>query len=530
MRLIDTHTHLLLEPWKAAGKEYAILSHTWGAEEVIFQEWEQLFPSGAIKGQCPHVRHTGIENKAGYHKVIQACEQAKRDGICWLWSDTMCINKESSAELSEAINSMYKWYSEAKICYVYLTDVTFPDRESHLGMFAGQSDVKGWFLNAMEHKRDDLMRIMQSRFMNCRWWTRGWTLQELLAPLHVVFFSEDWTLLGRKSEIAPWVSVSTKIHKEVLEDRAKIKSYSIAQRMSWAADRTTTVVEDMAYCLLGIFDINMPMLYGQGRNAFRKLQEEIINRSDDQSIFAWTCIMSQAQPWTGAFAVSPESFRDCGSIVHDIEAARIPFSLTNLGLKLKKSYTVQKAPAAIDIHLAVSTHRKAWDDALSPTKANPVVIHSGITVNVGFGNMRKVSRVYLNICAPLEFRTFPISPRRASCLSHEIVSSGLFVIVLTVLWNDRCEPRSRTYTTFMDKNNQIVNSVGLHIAQAVESGLEMEFIHRHIRSVYNRAVANGQDEAPMVLMEDDSLVDLNGQREITVDIIFTEKRGKLADA
>lgn len=106
MRLIDTQTHLLLEPWKAAGKEYAILSHTWGDQEVIFQEWEQLFPSGAIKGQCPHVRHDGIDKKAGYHKVVQACEQARRDGIRYIWCDTMCINKESSAELSEAINSM----------------------------------------------------------------------------------------------------------------------------------------------------------------------------------------------------------------------------------------------------------------------------------------------------------------------------------------------------------------------------------------------------------------------------------------
>ena len=106
MRLIDTQTHLLLEPWKAAGKEYAILSHTWGDQEVIFQEWEQLYPSGAIKGQCPHVRHQGIDQKAGYHKVMQACEQARRDGIRYLWCDTMCINKESSAELSEAINSM----------------------------------------------------------------------------------------------------------------------------------------------------------------------------------------------------------------------------------------------------------------------------------------------------------------------------------------------------------------------------------------------------------------------------------------
>ncbi|KAK6217847.1 Secreted subtilisin-like serine protease sub5 [Pestalotiopsis sp. IQ-011] len=192
MRLIDTQTHLLLEPWKAAGKEYAILSHTWGDQEVIFQEWEQLFPSGAIKGQCPHVRHDGIDKKAGYHKVVQACEQARRDGIRYLWCDTMCINKESSAELSEAINSML----DAKVCYVYLTDVTFPSKKTRHGLAPTRSKFPGWFPHAMERKQDDDVREVKARFMASRWWTRGWTLQELLAPKNVAFFTLDWMLLG----------------------------------------------------------------------------------------------------------------------------------------------------------------------------------------------------------------------------------------------------------------------------------------------------------------------------------------------
>ncbi|KAK9426700.1 putative Heterokaryon incompatibility domain-containing protein [Seiridium unicorne] len=338
MRLIDTHTHLLLEPWKAADKEYAILSHTWGAEEVVFQEWEQLFPSGAIKGQCPHVRHARIKNKAGYHKVMQACEQAKRDGIRWLWCDTMCINKESSAELSEAINSMFEfsnWYSDAKTCYAYLIDVQFPDRNSHLGVFTSRSNVPGWFPHAIGHKQDSLVRELKSSFLGSRWWTRGWTLQELLAPNDVVFFAVDWTPLGCKTDVAPWISTSTNIHQSVLEDRSIMRNFSIAQRMSWVSRRRTTMVEDMAYCLLGIFDINMPMLYGQGEKAFQKLQEEIIKVSDDQSIFAWSSFDPQSSPWTGILAKSPEAFQDSGSIICDDGLVKHPYAMTNLGLRIR---------------------------------------------------------------------------------------------------------------------------------------------------------------------------------------------------
>ncbi|KAM0813337.1 putative Heterokaryon incompatibility domain-containing protein [Seiridium cardinale] len=344
MRLINTHTYFLLEPWKAADKEYAILSHTWGAEEVTFQEWEQLFPSGAIKGQCPHVRHTGIEERSGYRKVIQACEQARRDGIRWLWCDTMCINKESSAELSEAINSMFKWYSHAAVCYVYLTDVIFPDQSSHLGIFAGQSNVRGWFQRVEQRIQEakntptetfvGLASHIKNEFSKSRWWTRGWTLQELLAPQRVVFFSLDWTPLGQKADLADRIAKSTKIHRRVLEDRSTMSLFSVAQRMSWAANRQTTVIEDMAYCLLGIFDINMPMLYGEGQGAFKKLQEEIIRVSDDQSIFAWSLFEPQAPDLTGALAASPASFRDSGSIIYDRNFYRSPFSRTNLGFKV----------------------------------------------------------------------------------------------------------------------------------------------------------------------------------------------------
>lgn len=169
--------------------------------------------------------------------------------------------------------------------------------------------------------------------MASRWWTRGWTLQELLAPKNVAFFTLDWTLLGHKSGIAHWISSLTRIHRQALEDSTTITSFSIAQGMSWAADRTTTVVEDVAYCLLGIFDINMPMLYGQGEGAFQKLQHEIIKVSGDQSIFSWT--IDDRNSWTGALARSPSYFRSCGSIVCDPQSMHEPYSLTNVGFKIR---------------------------------------------------------------------------------------------------------------------------------------------------------------------------------------------------
>ncbi|KAF7531902.1 hypothetical protein G7054_g8446 [Neopestalotiopsis clavispora] len=359
MRLIDTKTHLLLEPWKAAGKEYAILSHTWGDQEVIFQEWEQLYPSGAIKGQCPHVRHQGIDQKAGYFKVMKACEQAQRDGFRYLWCDTMCINKESSAELSEAINSMLlnsKWYRDAKVCYVYLSDVTFHNNKfRNIGgpsfCTPNHSNVSGWFKQVTARGLHSDVNEMKSRFMASRWWTRGWTLQELLAPKKVAFFMQDWGLLGHKSDLADLISASTRIHWNALEDPDTIRNFSIAQRMSWAAERQTTVVEDMAYCLLGIFDINMPMLYGQGEGAFQKLQHEIIKTSGDQSIFAWAAVSGDPTGRTGALAKSPRFFRGCGSIVRDSLSKEEPYSLTNIGFKLRVSMIKNDSEAMFFIGL-----------------------------------------------------------------------------------------------------------------------------------------------------------------------------------
>ncbi|KAJ4286648.1 hypothetical protein N0V88_007939 [Collariella sp. IMI 366227] len=200
--------------------------------------------------------------KAGYDKIAYACGQAEKDGHQYVWVDTCCIDKRSSAEVSEATNSMFRWYQQAAVCYAYLEDVHF-------------DDFTEGYLTWKDH------------FNKSRWFGRGWTLQELLAPRKVVFYAKGWRVLGTKSSLVKSIESITGIDELTLLEPKLLHHASVAQRLSWAANRTTTRHEDMAYSLMGLFGINMPIIYGEGENAFLRLQREIIKRSNDHSIFAW---------------------------------------------------------------------------------------------------------------------------------------------------------------------------------------------------------------------------------------------------
>ncbi|PIL24717.1 hypothetical protein GSI_12603 [Ganoderma sinense ZZ0214-1] len=192
-------------------------------------------------------------------KIRDACAVARKNGYRYIWIDSCCIDKSSSSELSEAINSMYKWYSLSAMCYAYLADV--PPGEDC------QAEV--------------------SFFPMSRWFTRGWTLQELIAPDQVEFLSKDWASIGSKHTLVDLVESITDIEYKALLKLRPLEGFSVAQRLSWAANRSTTREEDRAYSLLGIFHIHMPTLYGEGDHAFRRLQEQIMQRIPDQSLFAW---------------------------------------------------------------------------------------------------------------------------------------------------------------------------------------------------------------------------------------------------
>ena len=194
-------------------------------------------------------------------KIRQCCIIAEEHGYKWVWNDTCCIDKTNSSEVSEAINSMFHWYSCAEICYAVLEDVNTPP--------GSELDAPG------------------SPFRTARWHTRGWTLQELIAPVRVLFLNKNWTILGDRVGLAPLLEEITGIRKNILTREFHFTTASVAQRMSWAANRRSTRVEDEAYCLLGLFQVSMPTIYGEGRGAFRRLQNEIMRERFDTTIFAW---------------------------------------------------------------------------------------------------------------------------------------------------------------------------------------------------------------------------------------------------
>ncbi|KAF4958745.1 hypothetical protein FSARC_10936 [Fusarium sarcochroum] len=268
--------------------KYAILSHTWEQEEVLFHD----------------IGLDSAKEKKGYAKLESCCGVARANGFDYIWDDTCCIDKTSSAELSEAINSMYRYYQEADICYAYLADVSTIDE-----------------------------------FSSSRWLTRGWTLQELIAPQHIIFFDKQWHELGTKTSLVDAISNRTSIPASILCDSEQLDTTSVAQRMSWAADRVTTRKEDRAYSLMGIFGINMPLLYGEGEKAFYRLQEEIMRVSDDHSLFAWR------HPGTrgGLLAPTPSAFKDSGDIIpwNPFTPYNSPFTLTNKGVHMDAPFIAQ---------------------------------------------------------------------------------------------------------------------------------------------------------------------------------------------
>ena len=301
MRLLHTATLRLKDVVDNRIPRYAILSHTWGEKEITFRDMQLDV----------------AEKMVGYEKVKNTCSVAAACGFEYVWIDTCCIDKTSSAELSEAINSMYRWYQGANVCYAYLADVP-----SNTGNNPG-----------IDYSRSSLIR---SNFLKSKWFTRGWTLQELIAPSTVIFLDEKWQIIGTKSSLKQVISDITGIPVDILSGY-DLETASVAQRMAWASKRETTRVEDHAYCLMGIFGIYMPLLYGEGERAFIRLQEEIMKVSDDYSLFAWRSTTSKNHD--GLLATSPASFVLSGNIVRLKTFNRLrnfngPLIVSNKGIHL----------------------------------------------------------------------------------------------------------------------------------------------------------------------------------------------------
>jgi hypothetical protein len=217
---------------------YAILSHTWGRDgtEITYRD--------IIQGKG--------NDKAGYRKLEFCANQAKAEGLHYIWIDTCCIDKSNSSEVQKAINSMFRWYQNAKVCYVYLSDVSVYTQDRQFKHLA-------W----------------KSTFNRSRWFTRGWTLQELLAPKIAEFYSSDGIRLGDKKSLEREIHNITGIALEALRGHS-LAQFSVDERLRWGYNRKTTEKEDKAYCLLGIFKIHLPLIYGEGEaNAMKRLLKEI---------------------------------------------------------------------------------------------------------------------------------------------------------------------------------------------------------------------------------------------------------------
>lgn len=263
MRLLNVNS-LCLESFHdvRSAPKYAILSHTWESDEVLFRDVENGDQAAWI-------------DKQGATKVKLSCHQAKKDELQYIWIDTCCIDKSSSSELSEAINSMFQWYEHSTVCYAYLSDAT-----------------------------------TGSTIAQCRWFSRGWTLQELIAPIEVKFYDKNWVAICTRNTNPVSLASITNINERVLSSRKStpittlLDLFTVSERMSWASRRSTTREEDGAYSLLGLFGINMPLLYGEGSNAFQRLQLEIIRKVPDSSIFAFKSKLA----YPPVFAITPDQF------------------------------------------------------------------------------------------------------------------------------------------------------------------------------------------------------------------------------
>jgi hypothetical protein len=228
--------------------DYAILSHTWrgDADEVTLKDIE------TSSGQ----------SKIGYEKIEFCVNQAKQDGLEYFWIDTCCINQANSPEVSEAINSMFRWYRNATRCYVYLSDVLF----------------------SLKRKWNSEETDMQLAFRASKWFTRGWTLQELLAPSSVEFFARNGKRIGDKKGLGKQIHEITGIPISALQG-ADLSTFKVEERLKWAENRETTREEDRAYCLLGIFGVFMSPRYGEGKSReFNRLRAKINKASTYPSI------------------------------------------------------------------------------------------------------------------------------------------------------------------------------------------------------------------------------------------------------
>jgi hypothetical protein len=469
MRLLNTITRKLEEFGGSKTPLYAILSHRWGKNEITFQDIERA----------------DAEYQVGYEKLRRACSMAAAHGFTYVWIDTCCIDKKSSAELSEAINSMYNWYQGAAVCYAYLDDV-------HLDTL------------------DPGTRVERSGFSKSRWFTRGWTLQELLSPLIVIFLDKEWEEIGTKLSMTTEISEITGIPASILLGKS-LESTSIAQRMSWASKRETTRIEDRAYCLLGIFGINMPLLYGEGKKSFTRLQEEIMKVSDDHSLFAW----QSWRPSRGLLATSPADFFESGDITTANPSMTLSGAITvnNKGIHLKVR-VIDRTPTS-DTSIFILPCVKEGKEvaifvrALSEENGYYERIRSERIELLGETYLSKVKYHERSICVRQEH----LIPQNRSLLPEAVAAGNSMVVKLLLDKGVELESKDRSNKT------PILTAVGKGYVEIVqlllEKGARLESRDLLRQTPLLIAVREGHVEIAKLLLEKGAQLETKGNSQWT---------------
>ncbi|KAF5585259.1 het-domain protein [Fusarium subglutinans] len=298
--------------------KYAILSHRWEGEEPSYSDMKTRVThrDADVLGAGP------LWTERNYRKIYQFGLMASQAGYEYIWVDTCCIDKSSSTELQESINSMCRWYMESGVCYAYLSDVTISaDVVTHK---TGSAGSKPW----------------TESFQNSQWFTRGWTLQELLAPRELIFYDKNWHMCGNRVELQDAIQAATGIDgtsliKASYEEGAYLRSLRSGRLFTWAASRQTTRCEDRAYSLLGMFNVNMPLLYGEKDRAFYRLQEEVIKVNEDNECVRFSDPIYVPSRFVNEAKPEPTCF------IRHTEAAHLyePGDGLSLGLAVWNNYT-----------------------------------------------------------------------------------------------------------------------------------------------------------------------------------------------
>ncbi|KAI0545175.1 HET-domain-containing protein [Xylaria curta] len=364
MHLLDTTTYELRSDNHLTFREegYAVLSHRWVGQEITYDQLKDEIEG--LRSDPAPARTPQLD------KICRAAETARNLGIKWIWIDSCCINRVNTIEQTESINSMLKWYSDATICITYLNDV-----QKHES-YGNALDTK--CLDSLERNGPSI------------WFSRGWTLQELLSPQDMRFYDKDWNFIGTKTTLARVLEEITGIDKRYLTREERFETACIATKMSWMAGRTTTRVEDIAYSMLGILNINMTTQYGEGLRAFKRLQQALLSMSGDESLFSWKMpdrnnrskfiygsdqyIAWEADEWS-LLAPSPDWFKD----PENMTAERRP----HIEMRSKVSEKMQDDSVGLNLRMGT----KAWEDLIICLGAL-ILVGACIAVKIGNDSIR----------------------------------------------------------------------------------------------------------------------------------------------